>query len=121
MTIILIVEDDSAIRESVCEFLEMMDYRPVVACNGKEALAYLKTANELPKLILLDLMMPVMDGFTFRQEQLADKRLASLPVLVMSADGQIADKQAKAQANGFLKKPVDLDELIAAIEKLRLP
>src|SRR5438046_2792257 len=84
---ILVVEDDPYIRESIQELLELESYTVACAANGKEALDYLeKIGNGLPQLILLDLMMPVMDGFEFRRQQVTSPVLSKIPLIVMSAD-----------------------------------
>lgn len=114
---ILVVEDDTDIRESVVEYLDIMGFKMLGASNGQEALDYLKSNNEQPDIILLDLMMPIMDGFAFREAQLKDTRLAQIPVLIMSADGNVQEKKSRVGAMGYLKKPVDLDDLISEIER----
>jgi CheY-like chemotaxis protein len=82
---ILIVEDDAPIREMLVEILEDEGYPVQGASNGQEAFAALRTIPTLPKLVLLDLMMPVMDGWTFRQKQLQDPLLRGIPIIVLSA------------------------------------
>src|SRR5947207_15447872 len=82
---ILIVEDDFDIREALTQILEDEGFQVRCASNGREALE-VATSGPAPRLILLDLMMPVMNGWQFRAEQLKDPRLAEVPVLVISAD-----------------------------------
>lgn len=86
----------------------------IVDCvsNGQAALRYLRSIPELPALILLDLMMPVMDGYQFREEQLRDPRLANTPVILMTADGHIETKKNKIQAVDGIKKPIDIKTLL---------
>jgi CheY-like chemotaxis protein len=112
---ILIVEDDFDIREALTQILEEEGYVVRGAANGREAL---DVANEgaAPKLILLDLMMPVMNGWQFRAEQLKDPKLASVPVLVISADPQVHPKAASLGVAGVLKKPIALDDLLQAVK-----
>jgi CheY-like chemotaxis protein len=112
---ILIVEDDFDIREALTQILEEEGYVVRGAANGREAL---DVANEgpAPKLILLDLMMPVMNGWQFRAEQLKDPKLASVPVLVISADPQVQPKAASLGVAGLLKKPIALDDLLQAVK-----
>ncbi len=112
---ILIIEDDQDIRDSLLELLEE-DYEVATAANGAEALDLLRNEPK-PDLILLDLMMPVMDGFTFREEQLKNPDWAKIPVVVMSADGHVAAKQARASADAYLKKPVDIEDLLSVLKK----
>src|SRR4051812_6906010 len=114
MKTVLIVEDDLDIRNCLMELLTDVGFETVAAENGAVALELLRNGS-LPQLILLDLMMPVMDGFAFREEQLKDAAIAKVPVVVMSADGNILDKRSRTQADAYLKKPVDIHELISIV------
>jgi CheY-like chemotaxis protein len=116
---ILIVEDSPDVQSLLSLFLAGEGYEIGFADNGLRALEYLnQQANRLPQVILLDLMMPEMDGFRFRQEQMKIASIAKIPIVVMTAD---ADGQAKAEAVGahvFLKKPfLDLDTILTAINR----
>jgi CheY-like chemotaxis protein len=115
---ILIVEDDVAIRQTVAELLEDEGYEVDCAANGADALALLER-SEVPALILLDLMMPVMDGWSFRETQRRDPRLAGIPTVVVTASnaasGHAPDELAP---DAFLAKPFDLDRLIDTVERL---
>src|SRR5713226_6627597 len=82
---LLVVEDDWELRSSLSDLLRRDGYDVADAANGSEALDYLKS-SPAPDLILLDLMMPVKDGWQFRIEQKKDPTIASIPVLAMSAD-----------------------------------
>jgi CheY-like chemotaxis protein len=107
---ILVVEDDEHIRVALTTELTSHGLRVAAAADGHEALA---RAREWPRpcLILLDLTMPGMDGWTFRANQLADKSIRDIPVIVLSARGD-ADRQGRVlQAVAALEKPVDLDRL----------
>ncbi len=84
---ILLVDDDSELRRAMVDLLASDDYTAAGVANGQEALEWLGRAEHPPRLILLDLMMPVMDGWQFRKEQLDDPSLASIPVAVLSARG----------------------------------
>jgi CheY-like chemotaxis protein len=108
---VLVVEDDRDIREIVIETLTEEGYGTFAAANGQEALAYLTSAARLPGVILLDIMMPVMDGRTFRARQLEDPRLAGIPVVVMTADADVAAIALELRASLHLKKPVTLVQL----------
>lgn len=108
---VLIVDDDDDIRETVAEALRALDHDVLEARDGQEALAVLSTTPVLPGLIVLDLMMPVMDGIEFRQRQMADARIRDIPVLVLSADSQIATRVKGLDVGDFLRKPVRLAAL----------
>ena len=109
---ILIVEDDPDIRESLVEFLEDHGYRVVAAHHGRDALDHLLQASEPPSLIVLDLMMPVMDGAEFRAEQLRHPALAQIPVVLISAYRDVAARAAALDRLPFLHKPFDLARLL---------
>lgn len=111
---ILVIEDDQAIRDTFIEILETEGYRVASASNGHEGLVYLKT-HELPCLILLDLMMPVKDGFEFRAEQSCNTLWSEVPTIIMSADDRARGRVATAGRIDFLRKPIDLDELLAMV------
>ena len=114
---VLIVEDAVDLRSLLCQLFESEGYTVAQAANGNEALAMLRAATELPQLILLDLMMPVMDGFEFRQAQAADPRLAGIPVIVMTADGDTRAKQVRAGAVDSLRKPVEVEQLLEVVDR----
>ena len=113
---VLVVDDDPDIRAFMAASLEDSGYEVRTAVDGGVALALLRAWR--PDLILLDLMMPRVDGWAFRQAQLAQKRLAAIPVVVMSA-GYGAQNQAKKLATAAgLDKPFDLNELLATVAAL---
>jgi two-component system, chemotaxis family, chemotaxis protein CheY len=115
---LLIVEDDAEIRASIAELFEAEGYEISMAEDGREALELLRRESEPPGLILLDLMMPTMDGFEFRAEQQKDARLAAIPVLLMSAGGDLGAKAAALGTKGYLKKPFgDLDAILDAVAR----
>src|SRR5262249_26330672 len=89
---ILLVEDDGDTRDGITPVLEGVGYKVESVTNGQEALDQLRTSTAPPCLILLDLMMPVMDGWQFRDEQQRDPFLSSIPVVVVSADGNVDQK-----------------------------
>jgi CheY-like chemotaxis protein len=84
---------------------------------GKEALRLLQQEKLRPDLILLDIMMPDMDGRTFRTEQRKDPEIASIPILVFTAYGSPKDVAQQLQAAGFLNKPLRLSELLSAVSR----
>ena len=109
---VLIVEDDEDLREMMAQMLTLEGFETVAVANGREALEYLHE-GEKPDVILLDLMMPVMDGWEFRRQQQADPSLAPVPVIVLSALDQARASNLKAEA--FLKKPLDFDRLLSLV------
>lgn len=114
---ILLVEDDPALRATLAEVLEERGYEVHCAGNGRQALDALGHAP-VPAAILLDLAMPVMDGWAFRRAQQRDPRLAAIPTIVLSAslgvDGRQFDGPAPAAA---LAKPFDLNRLLDALRR----
>ncbi|MEA2701108.1 MAG: hypothetical protein QOI66_5379 [Myxococcales bacterium] len=112
---ILVVEDEEMLRDAMGPFLEEAGYEVSFAENGKEALRRLYT-EAIPALIVLDLRMPVMDGWEFRTIQRDDPKLGLIPVVAISADGS---SQASAiSADAYLRKPVDGTELLSTIERV---
>jgi CheY-like chemotaxis protein len=114
---VLLVEDDEDIRSSIAEVLADEGFDVVGAADGDEALRYLRAAAELPRLILLDLMMPVMDGWAFRAAQLDDERLAKIPVVILSAAADVRRHAAQLRVNEYLVKPLDVPLLLNTIER----
>ncbi len=117
---ILVVEDDADIREDLAELLRDEGYDVATAVNGEDGLALLRREASVG-LILLDLMMPVMDGWQFREAQLADPALASVPIIVLSADGDTPRKASALRANAYLTKPFALPRLLTTIHTLLHP
>jgi len=115
---VLVVDDDHDLREAVSTVLEERGFHILGACNGREALDLLRGDGERPSAILLDLMMPVMDGLQFREEQLSDPELSPIPVIVMTAHGRSPIELLRA--SGFLRKPFAAGALIGMLAKLGL-
>jgi CheY-like chemotaxis protein len=113
---ILVVEDDADIRDAIVELLADHGYVAVGAANGAEALDVLATLDAQPCLILLDLMMPVMDGEAFRQAQLENPTWAKIPVILMSAYRDVAQR-ADQLAVDYLAKPLGMPALVDATRK----
>ena len=113
--LILLVEDDTDIREEMASMLEGEGYQVVQARNGQEALDHLKTLPA-PCIILLDLMMPVMNGWDFRARQLADPALKGIPTVIVSGAAQAPQEALSLGATAFLQKPFDLEPLLDVIE-----
>ncbi len=110
---VLVVEDDNDLRESICTVLQDAGYESWPAENGEVALE--RARAERPCVILLDLMMPVMNGWEFRSEQLRDPELSSIPVIIMTADGR-AQEKAKTLHADYLRKPITLDALLHVVD-----
>jgi CheY-like chemotaxis protein len=111
---ILIVEDDPSIRNMLRLALEMSDYSVAAAENGQEALSLLCESDYKPRLILLDLMMPVMDGWTFARKLDESPKLKDIPFVILTA---FADRAGSIpNSRGLLRKPVDLSKLMSFVE-----
>jgi CheY-like chemotaxis protein len=104
---ILIVEDDVEIRGELADLLRDEGHSVEESGDGAAALGWLEHTAHLPQLILLDLMMPVMDGWEFRKRQKRDERLSRIPVVIMSGAGDVKSEAAELGAEGFLIKPFD--------------
>lgn len=117
---ILVIEDDGATRDALALFLRGEGYTVAVVKNGQEGLDHLRHTPP-PDLILLDLLMPTMDGYTFREEQQRDPALACIPVVVLSAAGVVAAQGDLLGDVGYLQKPVDADLLLSAIHRFTVP
>jgi DNA-binding response OmpR family regulator len=113
---ILVVDDDAAIRELVVDILELSDYRVKTAWNGAVALEEVRA--ERPCAVLLDLMMPVMDGWEFLRRCRRDARGATLPVAVMSAARDAAVAATELGAQAFLTKPFEMDTVLSIVKRL---
>ena len=111
--VILVVEDDPDMRACVAEVLADEGYEVLVAREGSEALRILREASQRPSLILLDVMMPGMNGLAFREEQLRDQRLADIRVIIFSAADRVDPAFGDIER---LPKPIEIDALVQAIE-----
>ena len=112
---ILLVEDDYDIRESMKEVLEDEGYIVDAAVDGLDALAQLRAAEQLPQLILLDLMMPRMNGLELHRELAKVPAWAAIPVVVLSADADVRNKARALMAQAFLQKPIQLSALFETV------
>jgi CheY-like chemotaxis protein len=111
---ILVVEDDPPIRSIITEILEDEGYSVASATNGLEALTYIQH-HLLPRLILLDLVMPVMNGWAFCVEQQRDPTLIGIPIIVMSALPDLSRTAVVLKATDWLCKPIDIGKLIGIV------
>lgn len=114
---ILIVEDDDDLRVVVSELLRDLGYKVATAVNGSDALQYLRT-HRPPGLIVLDVMMPVMDGVEFCRRRLRDPSLRAIPIFLFTARGQSI---ANVSAVRVLRKPLVVDEFIEAVRSVVAP
>ena len=115
---VLIIEDDQAIGESLELLFSSRGFDVLHAENGDDALTILRHRAALPSLLLLDIVMPVMDGWAFRSHQTQDPRLAPIPVIVMTASGNAAQKAASMAAQGWIEKPIDVARLMNQVDAL---
>jgi CheY-like chemotaxis protein len=113
---ILVVDDDYDVCHLMAEILEERGYLPTMASNGAEALALLQKGHR-PRLILLDLMMPVMDGEVFCRTIRADPEFKDVPVVIISADVAAPEKTESCGATALLKKPIQLETLLEIAER----
>ncbi|MEO8431311.1 MAG: response regulator [Acidobacteriota bacterium] len=115
--LVLVVEDDDALRETLCEVLEDEGLRAVGATNGLHALSLLENLPR-PDLIILDLMMPVMNGWEFHERLKSKEHLSTVPVLLLSAYVQRETHTGPQDVEGALQKPVSVDDLMGWVRRL---
>jgi CheY-like chemotaxis protein len=113
---ILVVDDDPAIRDVVADILEISDYAVQTAVNGAEALE--KIRQDQPAAVLLDLMMPVMNGWEFLRACRQESPCADVPIVVMSAARDASDVADELGAQAFLAKPFELDSVLSVVEQV---
>ena len=113
---ILVVEDDWSLRDPLVELLAEEGYSVVGAANGAEALGYIHR-NHPPGLILLDLMMPGMNGWEFHNLLQRDPKLANIPVIVISAVAEFQRGRAQREVAGLLSKPLDVKKLLTLVQQ----
>ena len=113
--LILVVDDDPFIQEALHDALEDEGYAVIVAANGADALRKLRSGSR-PDAILLDHMMPVMDGPTFAAEVRGDSSLEQVPIILITADSHAEEKAMAIGLRTFLRKPLQLDDLLSTIE-----
>jgi CheY-like chemotaxis protein len=112
---ILLVDDDNEVRELLTEMLESAGFAVETARNGVEALDALRRRR--PTLVILDLMMPVMDGWQLRARMLEDEPLANIPVIVMSGAGDLCERSEALSARELYAKPVAWPTLLEALRR----
>jgi two-component system response regulator MprA len=114
--VLLVVDDETTIRDTLANLLSKEGYTVETAADGLDALEKLQGGLS-PRLIVLDLMMPRLDGLAFRERQVAEPALANIPVVVISASPR-PRAAVVPLFNAFLSKPIHLPELLATIERL---
>ena len=116
MKTILLIEDDAALREALQRVLQERGYEVAVVEEGEAALAWLHRESR-PSLILLDLRMPGLDGWDFLSRRRIDASLPAIPVVVMSGQLLGPERDSVLPADGFVKKPIDMDKLLAEVQR----
>jgi CheY-like chemotaxis protein len=120
LQLVMIVEDDPVARELLRTFLQGAGYAVACAGNGREALDQLRRGGR-PAVILLDLKMPIMSGWQFREEQRSDPALSAIPVVVFSGGDDLEAAAATLGAAAYFPKPIDPEELVATVRALAAP
>ena len=115
---ILLVEDDFILRTSLAELLASQGYAVECAAHGLEALSRLTAGDVKPAVIVLDLVMPYMDGIEFRALQRALPSISHVPVVVITASGKIAGQMAQLDVKETFYKPVNTSRLLDTIKEL---
>jgi CheY-like chemotaxis protein len=115
---ILIVDDDLDSGEAMSELLANQGFEVALAADGQRALEAMRGAHTLPDIILLDLMMPVMNGWQFRTAQLNDPQLAAVPVIILTASSASDSQLSQLKAAALFHKPVDADTLVKKINSI---
>jgi CheY-like chemotaxis protein len=113
--LVLVVDDDAGLQETLQAALEFEDYEVVVAEDGLVALEKLSAVT--PDLILLDIMMPRMDGYAFAKELQRRGLRASIPVVILTADGRARQKAAQIGADGYIEKPFDIPDFLDEVAR----
>jgi CheY-like chemotaxis protein len=114
---LLVVDDDADLREALQDVLHDAGYEVLTAANGRQALEVLARAPRAPSMVLLDMMMPVMDGAGFLRELHAQPDGRAIPVVVFSASAGAREESEQLGAQAYLRKPVDVDTLLETIQK----
>lgn len=115
---VLLVEDEPNIVEPLAFLLQRAGYEVIVRANGRQALDV--ALSDLPDVVILDVMLPEMDGYEFLRRLRADARAADMPVLMLTAKGQREDRETalRCGADLFIRKPFANADVIAAVEQL---
>lgn len=111
---ILLIDDEPDLRECISELLESEGYKVNQAENGKVALEKLKS-GQIPRIIVLDYMMPVMDGKTFCENAAKDQQLSSIPIILLTAANVPTETTAEMAVSVKLEKPIDIEKFLNAV------
>jgi len=114
---VLVVDDDADVRELLRVALSADGYNVATVGNGRDALHHLRSHADTC-IIVLDVLLPVMDGVQFRTAQLRDRSLAWIPVVLMSALDDAARRARELGARRFIRKPLNLDEVRAVLRHI---
>jgi CheY-like chemotaxis protein len=114
---VCIVDDDADIREVMAGILSLEGYGVLLAADGESALEVLRARGGACCLILLDLMMPRMNGWEFRSRQMKDRDLESIPIVVLTGSGEGGRAAEEMEVAGWIQKPVDLDVLLQVVAR----
>ena len=112
---VLIVDDDAAVRRTMARFLDVSGFSVVEADNGRAALTYLQDGGR-PSVIVLDLRMPVMDGWAFRKQQRLDPAFSAIPVIILS--GADTDRFSELEADATFEKPASFQTIVKCVRQL---
>jgi CheY-like chemotaxis protein len=112
---VLVIEDDPGVQQLLTAYLQLEGFSVTTAGNGAEGLERMRQAR--PCLVLLDLMMPVMDGEQFRKAQLEEPELAEVPIVCISAIYDARQRAERLRAAGCINKPFDMDEVISVVRE----
>ncbi|HEY6214254.1 MAG TPA: response regulator [Vicinamibacterales bacterium] len=111
---ILVVDDDAGSRNALADLLRDEGYSVAAVAGGEEALAFLRQSPQ-PQLIVMDLMMPGLDGWDFRHEQKRDPKLAAIPIVAVSAAGKLPDADAQ------FRKPLNVEQFLETVRRYVRP
>jgi CheY-like chemotaxis protein len=118
---LLVVDDDADLREALQDVLRDAGYEVLTAANGRQALDVLARTSVPPRLVLLDMMMPVLDGAGFLRELHTQPGGREIPVVVFSASAGAREESEALGAQAYLRKPVDVQTLLETVEKYSRP
>jgi CheY-like chemotaxis protein len=113
---VLLIDDDPAIRDALCEFLQDEGFTVATAANGREAMHWLTECRPASCVVLLDLMMPNVSGSEFLEQKQLDPLVSSYPVVVISASARTAQFGRTPDVRACISKPFEMPELFAALE-----